>query len=205
MLLTWSRAHPVAAVSLVAAIAATIAMWSMFAFPVLSGARFERHADHFAYVFAHATGGTIMLSLGAAALFIGWTRQYFRYHKWIGRLYLAAGSLGAGTGLYVSILSPHPLPGIGFATGTLAVVWFAAASMAYRAARNKRFDSHRDWMIRSYVMAWTFVSCRVVMSLPFAAAAGEATTVGIVWMAWIVPVIACEVLLQWRAGSARIG
>ena len=119
----------------------------------------------------------------------------------VGGLYLAGGALGAGMGLYFSIAAPHPLPGIGFATGTLAVVWFAAAAMAYRAARNKRFDSHRDWMIRSYVLTWTFVACRLVMSLPFAAKVDGATTVAIIWMAWIAPVIVCELALQWRAGA----
>lgn len=201
MLRTWSRAHPAAAIAIAAGAAATVAMWSMFALPVLDGARFKPHADHYFYLVAHAVGGTLMLTLGAAALFIGLTKQYFRYHRWVGGLYLAGGALGAGMGLYFSIAAPHPLPGIGFATGTLAVAWFAAAAMAYRAARNKRFESHRDWMIRSYVLSWTFVACRLVMSAPFAAKVDGPTTVAIIWMAWIAPVIVCELALQWRAGA----
>jgi len=54
--------------------------------------------------------------------------------------------------LYLSITQPHPLPGVGVATGVLAVAWLAVAAMAWRAAMNRRFDSHRGWMIRSYLL-----------------------------------------------------
>ncbi len=143
-----------------------------------------------------------MLFVGALAIFVGWTRRGLRFHKWIGYTYLSGGALGAGMGLYLSFLQPHSfLPGVGIATGALACVWLAVAGMAWRAARNKRFDSHREWMTRSYVLTWTFVFCRIVMRLPAFANVDPATIVAVIWATWIAPLIACEIVLQWGDGA----
>ena len=72
--------------------------------------------------------------------------------------------------------------------------------MGYRAARNRRSDSHRAWMIRSYVLTWSFVSCRLIGKAPALANIGDGAA--IIWLSWIVPLLACEVALQWSAGKA---
>jgi hypothetical protein len=196
-----ARTFMAATILIALAAASAFTIWLMVAMPVLSGEKAPAHADHYAYVFAHAFGGTLMLFAGALALYVGWTRRLFRFHRWIGATYLIGGALGAGMGLYLSITEPHPLPGVGVATGTLAVAWLAIAAMAWRAAINRRFDSHRDWMIRSYVLTWTFVFCRIVMLHPASATAAPSTIVAIIWASWITPLIACEIALQWNRGA----
>lgn len=198
-----TRTHAAATLLIALAAASALAIWLMVALPVLSGEKAPAHADHYPYAFAHAFGGTLMLFSGALALYVGWTHRLFRFHRWIGATYLVGGALGAGTGLVLSIMQPHPLPGVGVATGVLAVAWLAVAAMAWRAAINRRFDSHRDWMIRSYVLTWTFVFCRIVMLHPASATAAPEIIVAIIWASWITPLIACEIALQWSAGSAR--
>jgi hypothetical protein len=81
----------------------------------------------------------------------------------------------------------------------LATAWLLAASMAYRAVRNRRYDAHRDWMVRSYVLAWSFVFCRIVSRVPTVGELGDGQA--FIWLSWIAPVLLCEVALQWRAGS----
>lgn len=179
-------------------------IWGLVAVPVLSGVAAPAHAHHFAYVFAHAAGGTLMLFVGALALYVGWTKRGLRFHKLIGYTYLIGGALGAGMGLHLSIAQPHPLPGLAIATGALALAWLAVAAMAWRAAFNKRFDTHREWMARSYVLTWTFVFCRIVMRLPAFANIDPPTIVAIIWASWIAPLIACEIALQWGRGARAI-
>jgi hypothetical protein len=41
---------------------------------------------------------------------------------------------------------------LGWALASLGMARLVAAAMALRAARNRRFDSHRAWMIRSDVL-----------------------------------------------------
>lgn len=185
---------------LLLALATTVPIWLLVVLPVLSGAKAHAHEAHFATVFAHAVGGTAMLFLGAAALYIGWTRRFFRLHKWVGGAFLIGVALGAGAGLYLSALNPHPLAGVNVATGALALTTLAFAAMAWRAARNKRFDSHREWMIRTYVLAWTFVFCRMVMRIP-GIADDPAAIAPIIWSTWIAPVLLCEIALQWGRGA----
>ncbi len=83
-------------------------------------------------------------------------------------------------------------------------MWVCAAAMAWRAASNRRFDSHREWMIRSFVLTWTFVFCRLAQRgdlFPWLGA--EGVTAG-VWLYWVGPLFLCEVALQWGRGR-RLG
>jgi uncharacterized membrane protein YozB (DUF420 family) len=185
------------------ALATSAWAWWTFAWPVITGASRVRHVDHFALTYAHMIGGTIMLVAGSAALFIGWTRRGFRHHKWIGATYLIGGGLGAALGLGLSLRNSHRITGITVATGTLAAVWLVAAAMAFRAVRNRRFEAHREWMVRSYVLTWTFVGCRIAGRVPSLDTLGDAGGAAVVWLSWVLPLVACEVALQWRATSRR--
>ncbi|MDX2238928.1 MAG: DUF2306 domain-containing protein [Hyphomonadaceae bacterium] len=186
---------------IVLAVLSAAPIWWLVALPVLDGEAAPRFAGRWGYVVAHAIGGTLMLFVGALALYVGWTKRGQRFHRWIGYAYLAGGALGAGMGLYLSLRPNDFLPGVGVATGTLACAWLAVAAMAWRAAMNQRFESHREWMVRSYVLTWTFVFCRIVMRLPALADIEPATIVAVIWASWITPLVACEIALQWRRGS----
>jgi Predicted membrane protein (DUF2306) len=179
------------------AIVTAAPIWWLVALPVLeSGA--VAHGNHALEVTLHAAGGTLMLAAGALALYVGWTRRGFGAHRWIGYTYLIGGGAGAAMGLALSIMSPHKPDGLAAATGTLAAVWLAVAAMAWRAARNRRFEAHRDWVIRSYVLTWTFVFCRMVMRLPALADASGDTIVATIWATWITPFVLCEIALNWK-------
>jgi pimeloyl-ACP methyl ester carboxylesterase len=181
--------------------------------PVASLSNVSQHPGHFPLVFAHMAAGTLMLFVGGANLYVGATRRHFRFHKLLGYIYLAGGSIGSALALVLALASPHR-PGsqgfgvsmgatsdTGYALAALAAAWLLAAAMGYRAARNHRFDSHRAWMIRSYVLTWSFVLCRLIGRVPLPHEIGDLAA--IVWLSWIVPLLACEVALQWSAGSAR--
>lgn len=181
--------------------------WWMIAAPVAFFANEARHAGHFAFVYVHMLGGSIMLLFGAANLYIGAARNHFRHHRAIGMTYLVGGTVGAITAL-VAALGPHhkTAPDVAFTnTSTslslLALAWLAAAAMAYRAARNRRYDTHRDWMVRSYVLAWSFVFCRVASRITDIDELGNGEA--FIWLSWVGPLLLCEVALQWRQGSRR--
>jgi hypothetical protein len=199
---TRAAARPGSGVALIiAALCSALPIWWIVVLPVLNGAAAPAHGEHYASVLAHAVGGTAMLIFGAGALYVGWTRRGMRAHKWIGYAYLIGGALGAGMGLALSVMNPHPLAGVAAATGTLALAWLAVAAMAWRAALNNRFDTHREWMVRSYVLTWTFVFCRIVMRLPQFSDVDGGTIVAIIWASWIAPLIVCEIALQWGRGA----
>lgn len=129
---------------------------------------------------------------------IGLTREWFRWHRPIGFTYLTGGTIASVSALIGSFDTGHT-PGM--STGTLAVVWLAFAGMAFRAIRNRKFEQHREWMIRSYVAAWTFVFCRFWSRAMPADLQGDEGDM--IWLTWIGPVLLCEVILQWRRGAAN--
>ena len=179
-----------------AVISSAVFIW-LIAVPAFGPARQAVHSGHGPMLSAHVLGGIVMLFAGAVALRIGITRDWFRWHKAAGYTYLAWGSLASITALIRSFDAGHS-PGM--ATGVLAVVWLAFSAMAFRAVRNRRFDQHRDWMIRSYVAAWTFVFCRFwSRSAPDVLQPIESD---MLWFAWVGPLLIAEMLLQWPRGSS---
>ena len=196
---------------LIAAVTTGALAWWLIALPVITFSNVQNHASHFSLVYVHMLGGTAMLFVGAANLYVGATRRFFRYHKILGFSYLTGGSITATLAIVLALSNGHrktPLPfavdlstasDIGFALAALGTAWLASAAMGYRAARNRRYDSHRAWMIRSYVLTWSFVLCRLIGKIPALATIGDGAA--IIWLSWVVPLFVCELALQWSAGA----
>jgi hypothetical protein len=195
------RASRAPALLFAAALLTTLPVLAWKAVPVLTGASWANHGEHWTLLYVHVLGGLAMLGLGAAALYVGWTSRRFRWHRALGQAYLVLGGLGAAAALVLSIRAPHEPRSLYIATGTLAAVWLAVAAMAWRAARNRRFDSHREWVLRSYVLTWTFVGCRLAGKVPLFEGLGAEAVTAMIWMNWIVPLVVCELALQWRRGE----
>lgn len=189
------------AILLVLAILTSLPILWRVALPMLDGTAWPKHPAHLAILMIHTVGGLAMLGLGAAGLYIGTTRRAFRFHRWVGYGYLLIGGAGAVAAIILSVEAPHEPRSLYIATGTLASVWLAVAAMAWRAARNRRFAAHREWMIRSYVLTWTFVGCRLAMMADFYPWLGEEGVTAAVWVNWIVPLVVCEIALRWKDGA----
>jgi hypothetical protein len=201
----------VLAVAMISALPA----WWLLAWPVLVASDPARHAGHFALVYAHMLGGTCMLVLGSMNLYIGASGRWMRFHRYVGYGYLGGGTLGACAALSLALATVHGkivrpfaydlmlVSDPGWALASLATAWLICAAMGFRAARNRRIDNHRAWMIRSYVLAWSFVLCRLIGKIPALAFLGElGNGAAVGWLSWLVPLALVEVALQWRAGAA---
>jgi len=85
---------------------------------------------------------------------------------------------------------------------TLATTWLAFAALGWRAARNRRFVSHGQWMIRTYVLAWSFVFCRIASRVSNIDELGGGAA--FIWLSWVGPLIICELILQWPEGARKM-
>jgi hypothetical protein len=180
--------------------------WWLIAWPVLTFANTIEHPGHFAATFVHMLGGTAMLFLGAANLYLGSTRRKWRLHRRLGQSYVVLGAIGALAAIGITLSPAHKpesstiFTNTSLSLGLLGVAWLGFTALGWRAGRNRRMDSHRDWMIRSYVLVWSFVFCRLGSRAPEIEGLGDGTAFA--WLSWIVPLLICEVALQWRAGAA---
>lgn len=179
--------------------------WWMIAWPVATLSNVADHRGHFIWTFAHTVGGTGMLALGGLNLYLGAVRRHVPLHRRIGQTYLLLGLLGSVTALVITLSPAHKTlggPNLTNATislSTLALAWLSFSTLGWRAVRNRQFASHRDWMVRSYVLVWSFVFCRIAsrVSNIDEVGGGEA----FIWLSWVGPLILCEIALQWSRGG----
>jgi hypothetical protein len=181
--------------------------WWMIAWPPLTLANVAEHPGHFPLTYAHVVGGTGMLLFGGLNLYLAAAKTNYPLHRLVGRAYLAFGIFGSVTAIAVTTSMAHKAAGSSVLTNasvsllSLALAWLAFAALGWRAARNRRFASHGQWMIRSYVLAWSFVFCRIASRVSNIddLADGQA----FIWLSWVAPLIICELVLQWPEGSRK--
>jgi uncharacterized membrane protein len=153
----------------------------------------------------HLAGGLTALLIGPIQLWLGLTRRRLAIHRRLGKAYLLAVGTGL-TGASYLIVQEIGTEWV-FAGGLLglACAWTITTGCGYVAIRRGHIDQHREWMIRSYVVASAFVFFRVFVDLLHAAgihsAAGTQTPEEVkvaAWLCWAVPLMLTEPLLQWR-------
>lgn len=198
---TRKRAPAWPAVLFTLALAATVPTLVTNVWPALSFQVRPQHAGHWPLVWLHALSGTVALNSGSLGLYIGWTRRWFGWHRHIGCIYLGFGFTMAAMALWLALINDHAPHSTSVSTGTLAIVWSLVAAMGWRAGANRRFDSHRDWMIRSFVLTWTFVFCRLAQRGELFGALGEEGVTAGIWLYWVGPLLVTELALQWRRGA----
>ena len=192
---------------LAAALLTSMVAWWMIAWPVAILAKAADHRGHFLLTFAHMVGGTGMLLLGGINLYLAARKDRFPLHRRTGQAYLVVGAFGAIVALVLALSPAHKAAPAPLLTNTsvsltlLALAWLAFAGVGWRAARNRRFDSHADWMIRSYVLVWSFVFCRIASRVSDIDQLGDGEA--FIWLSWVGPLIVCELVLQWPRGSRR--
>jgi hypothetical protein len=194
---------------LAAALLSSAIAWWMIAWPVATLSRAQAHQGHFILTFAHMVGGTGMLFLGGFNLYLAARKDNYPLHRLIGRSYLLFGSFGALVAILITLTPAHKPAGGAILTNAtisllmLASAWLSFAGLGWRAARNRRFASHADWMIRSYVLVWSFVFCRIASRVSNIDELGNGEA--FIWMSWVGPLIVCEMILQWPQGSKKPG
>jgi hypothetical protein len=192
---------------LAAGLASAAFAWWMIAITPLTFGNITRHSGHFTLTWLHVVGGSGMLLFGGINLYLAFAKRHYALHRWSGRLYLTFGVVGAGTAMWVSLTMAHKDAGTSVFSNqavsllTLAAAWAAFAGLGWRAVLNRRFSSHGQWMIRSYVLAWAFTLCRIASDLAGADQLGGGQA--FIWLSWVAPMILCEIGLQWREGARR--
>lgn len=153
----------------------------------------------------HLFGGLSALLIGPIQLWLGLTQRRLAIHRRLGKAYLLAVGISL-TGASYLIVQEIGTEWV-FAGGLLglACAWTITTGCGYVAIRRGHTDQHREWMIRSYVVASAFVFFRVFVDLLHAAGvhsvAGTQTPEELkiaAWLCWAVPLLVTEPLLQWR-------
>jgi uncharacterized membrane protein len=156
-------------------------------------------------LWAHLAGGVTALLIGPLQLWLGLTRRRINVHRRLGKAYLCAVVVSLAGASY--LIAHEIRTDWVFASGLLglACAWTVTTGCGYLAIRHGRIDQHRDWMIRSYVVASAFAFFRVFVDLLHAAGVHDASNQETseelklaAWLCWAGPLLLAEPLIQWR-------
>ncbi len=151
--------------------------------------------------YVHIFSAPLVL-LGGLILLNDYVRRRHRgWHRWLGRVHVAVLLLFVLPSSVV--MSRHAFggwpAGLSFLLLSAATASCAIVGVVY--ACRRRYEQHRRWMVRSYVLICSAVALRLV--------SGAAGLVGVpspeqayiiaAWSSWLLPLAACAVLERWPA------
>jgi uncharacterized membrane protein YozB (DUF420 family) len=162
---------------------------------------FDYFWPHRFRLITHISGGIVALVCGTLQLWTGLRQRAMRFHRWTGRLYLVGVSIGI-IGAFLMTLSTTP-KSFGVALRGLAIGWLLTTGIAWAAILRGRVAMHKEWMVRSYLVTFAFVTFRVLTDdLPSVTArlggSPDDALANVTWLSWLVPLAVYEVILQSR-------
>jgi Predicted membrane protein (DUF2306) len=151
------------------------------------------------WLFLHINAGALALLTGPWQFWTGLRQRNMAIHRWTGRLYLFGVSAGIVGAVGLSATSTFDW-GVVHGIRVLALVWFVTTGMAYYTIREGLVSLHKEWMIRSYVVTFAFVTFRFLQDYtPLARVRPEGdrdTTIA--WACWVLPLAITELVFQWK-------
>ena len=160
-------------------------------------AQFRQYWPMRGWLLAHIGMGMVAILTGPVQLWLGLSDRYPAVHRNLGFIYMAAVTLGAVAGYYLAF---NTSGGVVFGSGlaALATAWLLTTGLAFLAIKRHLYEQHKEWMIRSYVVTFAFVTFRAFDTL-IESRMPLLDHIGIsAWFCWSVPLLLNEVVLQGR-------
>jgi len=161
--------------------------------------RFGLYFPRRGWLLLHIVGGMIAVLTGPVQLWLGLSDRRMEVHRRLGYGYIAGMAIGAVGAVALAVQTPL---GWIFGTGlfTLAVAWVLTTALAFASIRRGLTDHHQEWMIRSYVVTFAFVTFRVGdISMAAAGFTDVLQRISFLsWACWAIPLLITEAVLQGR-------
>jgi uncharacterized membrane protein len=149
----------------------------------------------------HTLAGIFALLIGPINFSSRIRNRYLKLHRVLGRIYVVSVFVGSFTGIALAWGRPG-LPG----TSMQAAAWMVCTTAALITARNRQIIQHRQWMMRSYAVTFTFVSSRVLNLVPaYWSHLGDAlSAVGVIAFT-LISLLIVDIGLNWHELTTRRG
>lgn len=163
---------------------------------------FGRYWNYKWPLIGHISGGLLALVTGPFQFWKAFRNKNITIHRWMGRTYLLAILIGSVSSTYLAWTSAIRV-NFSWALGLqgLAFAWITTAAMAFISVLSMRIQQHKEWMIRSYVVTFAFVTFRWLNDLPVAIKLMdkfEERGPAIIWLSWTIPLLITEIILSWK-------
>jgi len=151
-------------------------------------------------LFPHALCGLIALLSGPLQFSSRIRARHPRFHRILGRVYVISVLAAAMLALILTQGS-----GLEIATYVQAGSWIVCTLAAFLTARNRHIAQHRQWMVRSYAVTFTFIAVRVLNFWPayaqMSVAASRIMIIVVTFLSLLIP----DIALSWRELTTHRG
>ena len=158
-----------------------------------------RYSSRRVWLLTHVAAGAVALLTGPVQLWLGVSQRAMWVHRRLGLAYVTSVAIGSVAAFY---LAAHTTLGWVFGAGltSLGIVWLVTTTMAVAAVSRGFIEQHREWMIRSYVVTFAFVTFRALRVVLDTAGIGTVPEqlAACSWFCWAVPLFVSEAVLQGR-------
>jgi uncharacterized membrane protein len=142
--------------------------------------------------YIHILTGPFTLVAGLLLMSERFRQRLPRWHRRLGRVQVLTILLAlAPSGLWMALYAQAGLSGqLGFSA--LAIATAVCTAMGWRTAVQRRFQSHRRWMTRSYVLLCSAVVIRLIGGLATVTVPSEGLDQFTPWLSWLAPLAVLE-------------
>jgi uncharacterized membrane protein len=167
-------------------------------YPMYHAYRLQVIADR-GLLIPHTLCGLIALLAGPVQFSSRFRQRHLKFHRVLGRIYVISVFIGALSGIALAAGRPG-LPG----TSMQAAVWIVCTTAAFITARNRQTAQHRQWMVRSYAVTFTFVSSRLLNLWPryWSHLGDTLAAVGVIAFT-LASLLVIDLALNWRELTTR--
>ena len=167
-------------------------------YPMYHAYRLQVIADRHLLI-PHPLSGVIALLAGPMQFSSRLRQRHLISHRVLGRIYVLCVFVGAFTGIALSAGRPG-MPG----TSVQAAAWIVCTTAAFITARKRQIVQHRQWMVRSCGVTFTFVSSRVLNLWPrYWSHPGDAFAAFGLIAFTLASLLVVELGLNWREFTTR--
>jgi uncharacterized membrane protein len=161
-------------------------------YPLYRAYRLQVIADRYRLV-PHALFGTLALLIGPLQFSTRLRQKHLKLHRVLGRVYVVSVFLAAAMAFAIAWGRPL-MPAISVQAGA----WIVCTAMAFVTAWNRQIAQHRQWMMRSYAVTFTFIVLRLLNLWPAYWNLTDATFVIVDISTTFASILTVDIGLSWR-------
>ncbi|HUC55253.1 MAG TPA: DUF2306 domain-containing protein [Candidatus Cybelea sp.] len=191
------------------------AKYLVFGFIGLMVAYVLRHNEHFLidakdpewlhistfkwWLLPHGLMGACALLLGPMQFSDRLRQRFARFHRVVGRFYVAGVFVAAPLGFYIQYFEERMGGARSFSAAAAvdAILWMLTTGIAFAFILKGKVQQHRQWMTRSFAVAIVFLEVRVVLGVT-GLEKGGAFDETVVWACVAFSLLFADVVLQWQ-------
>lgn len=153
------------------------------------------------WLMGHLSGGILALLIGPFQFWEKFRMRNLKLHRQLGKVYLIAILVATLCSTYMAWTSALKIHfSWALSLQVLAAAWLVTIFMAYRAIRMRRIQRHREWMIRSYIVTFGFISFRFINDTMAAAEMGTFVerASSIIYLVLFIPLAIAGLVFEWN-------